>query len=621
MDKKNKQSFGRILYNNWYMLRKVSSFAPIYPVLMVVEGIFMGLMNAAVSFYSYRLLNSVDSAGSFGQAALLIGIVALFYVIVYLFHGWYWQYFNPLLKKKIHLKMHGELFLHAQRLDLSCFDDPGFYNDYVWAMNESDSRAVRVMEDTGKVVNRVIASLSIFGLMLVVDPVIFGILFFFTAISVVFNLWGKKVSFRSAEEHMPTWRMQDYVSRVFRLPDYAKEMRMGHAEEIFLNRYDQAIEKNIELDVRYGKKFLLVYGIGYTALSKLSYFMIVAYMVWLLYRGDFLIGGFAAALGIVGKLRWLLFDLTDRLVNFAEHSLYIEKYLGFLRFRPSVTGKETEIPDFETLELRNVSFSYDYSDHPIYAFGDGTPKREDPKAVLCNVNMILRKGEKIAIVGYNGAGKTTLIKLILRFYDPTEGEILYNGRNIRDFDPLAYREKIGAVFQDYRLFATTVAENVLKDVYDPKDRERVLDALKSADFGEKLATLPHGIETHLTREFKEEGTNLSGGEEQKIAIARVFAQDSPLVIMDEPSSALDPNSEYELNRSILERTKEKTVIFISHRLSTTRIADRIYMFDSGVLCEEGSHGQLLAKKGKYAEMFRLQSEKYSKGSQHGGEEL
>lgn len=619
MDKKPKQSLGRILYNNWYMLRKVSTLAPLYPVLMVVEGIFMGLMNAAVSFYSFQILNSVDSVGSFGKSALLIGTVALFYVIVYLFHGWYWQFFNPLLKKKIHLKMHGELFLHARRLDIACFDDPKFYNDFVWAMNESDSRAVRVMEDTGKVINRVIASLSIFGLMLAIDPVVFGILFLFALFSVTVGLWGKRIGFRHSEEGIPVWREFDYVSRVFRLPDYAKEMRMGQAEEIFLERYDRALEENIALDIRYGKKYLFSYGVCYSVLSKLSYFAIVAYMVFLLYRGDFLVGGFAAALGIVGKIRWLLMDLSERLVNFTEHSLHIERYLGFLRFRPSVIGKETEIPDFETLELRNVSFSYDYSGHPIYAVDDEKSEKDEPKEVLRNVNMTIRKGEKIAIVGYNGAGKTTLIKLILRLYDPTEGEILYNGRNIREFDPLAYREKIGVVFQDYRLFAATVAENVLKDVYTPQDRDRVLHALQSADFGEKLATLSEGINTPLTREFNENGTNLSGGEEQKVAIARVFAQDSSLVIMDEPSSALDPNAEYELNQSIFAQTREKTVIFISHRLSTTRTTDRIYMFDSGTLCEEGSHAQLLTKNGKYAEMFRLQSEKYNLGSQHGGE--
>ena len=182
--------------------------------------------------------------------------------------------------------------------------------------------------------------------------------------------------------------------------------------------------------------------------------------------------------------------------------------------------------------------------------------------------------------------------------------------DIRRYDPEAYRRQIGTVFQDFRIFAASVAENVMNGEYTSEDESRVLAALDAADFTEKLQTLEEGIQTHLTREFKETGTNLSGGEAQKIAIARVFARDYPIMIMDEPSSALDPVAEYNLNRSILDHTADKTVIFISHRLSTTRIADRIYMFDTGTLVESGSHEELLAREGKYAEMFRVQAEKY-----------
>jgi ATP-binding cassette subfamily B protein len=284
-----------------------------------------------------------------------------------------------------------------------------------------------------------------------------------------------------------------------------------------------------------------------------------------------------------------------------------------MRFEPQIKDGITEIPEFESLELRNVSFSYEFSAHPKYRFHDEdykAPKKEDGKNVLRNVNMTIRKEDKIAIVGYNGAGKTTLIKLIMRLYDPTEGEILYNGVNIKNYEPNAYRRMIGTVFQDFKIFATSIAENVMNGDYRESDRETVLSALKAADFTDKLDTLEDGINTHLTREFNNKGTNLSGGESQKIAISRVFAKNYPIVIMDEPSSALDPLAEYNLNQSILHNTEGKTVIFISHRLSTTRIADKIYMFDTGSLIEEGSHEELLSMNGKYAEMFRVQSEKY-----------
>ena len=275
----------------------------------------------------------------------------------------------------------------------------------------------------------------------------------------------------------------------------------------------------------------------------------------------------------------------------------------------------------EAIQFKNVSFSYEFSAHPKYLFNDKnhvlTQKESENKDALKNVNMTIRAGEKIAIVGYNGAGKTTLIKLIMRLYDPTDGEILYNGINIKEFDTDEYRKMIGTVFQDFKIFATTRAENVMNGKYNaPADEKTVLKALDSADFSEKLSELSEGINTHLTREFNEKGTNLSGGEAQKVAIARVFAQDYPIVIMDEPSSALDPMAEYNLNQSILHNTNDKTVIFISHRLSTTRIADKIYMFDTGKLIEEGSHNELLDQNGKYAEMFRVQSEKYQSNNEN-----
>lgn len=200
----------------------------------------------------------------------------------------------------------------------------------------------------------------------------------------------------------------------------------------------------------------------------------------------------------------------------------------------------------------------------------------------------------------------------MRLYDPTDGEILYNGINIKEYELDAYRACIGAVFQDYKIFASTIAENVLADVDDGTARETVLNALKKSTFDEKLESLEKSIDTELTREFYKDGTNLSGGEEQKIAIARVFAKPCELLIMDEPSSALDPISEYKLNHSISESAADKTVIFISHRLSTTRHADRIYMFESGKVIESGTHDELVANTGgKYYEIWHAQAQYYT----------
>ncbi|MBQ8742665.1 MAG: ABC transporter ATP-binding protein [Clostridia bacterium] len=612
MNKKKRQRLSSIIKNNAIMLGKIAKHTPEYFILMIVEGVIWGLINSATAIFSYKLLNAVGAGCSFSYAAKIIAVMATFYLLAYAFDQWYWRIKNPLMRQKLHLSMHEEMFAKARSIDLSCFDDPEFYNDFVWAMNESDRRAVDIIEDTGKLINRIVASSTLFTLLLTVDPTVALILFASCTVTVICNLIGNKVSFAHSKESNPLYRKKGYINRVYRLSDHAKEIRISHASELLEKQYDENTQKLIECDMKYGKKYFLIFGLGFEALGTLTVFGIILYMISMLGKG-LAVGSMVASVGVVFRIRWMLVDLIQRITKYPKHSLYVEKYLEFMNFDNKVKSGTEDVPEFESLELRNVSFSYEFASHPKYQYHDADHKSHtDAEAndALCNVSLKINKGEKIAIVGYNGAGKTTLIKLIMRLYDPSEGEILYNGVDIRQYDIEKYRSKIGTVFQDFKIFATSIAENVMNGEYSDEMESTVIDALEASDFTEKLSTLEDGIHTHLTREFDEKGTNLSGGESQKIAISRVFAKSFPIVIMDEPSSALDPNAEYNLNRSILERTSEKTVIFISHRLSTTRIADKIYMFEKGHLIEQGSHTELLDFGGKYAEMFELQSRKY-----------
>jgi ATP-binding cassette subfamily B protein len=614
MSKKPKQKFSSIIKNNFYMLGIIARYIPAYFVLRMLHGVLYGVMDFASTYFSYRLLNEVNDGSSFQRAAIIIGAMALFNLAFYLFDIWFRELHDPAQKQKLHLRMHKELFEKSLTLDLACFDDPEFYNDFVWAMNESDTRAMEVMSSISMLTHNLIASVSILSLLFTIDPFVAVILLISSAVTLICNIIGNKLGFEFQKEFNPLERKKAYINRVYHLADYSKELRISRADKLLMNEYDENTKKIIDVDLKYGKKFFIFYGLGWNTLGQLAFFGVLIYMVFGLKNGAVDVGSFAATVGVVWRIRWKLISLAEILSKFVGHSLFIEKYREFLAFVPEIKDGETNLPKFESLEFKDVSFSYDFASHPRYKFHDKDyepPKTDSGKYVLKNVNLKLKAGEKIAIVGYNGAGKTTLIKLMMRLYDATKGEILYNGKNIKTYEPTAYRRKIGTVFQDYKIFAATVAQNVKNDIYDENsDKEKVLSALKSADFTERLSTLENGIDTHLTREFNDEGINLSGGEAQKVAIARVFAKDFPIVIMDEPSSALDPMAEYNLNQSILNNTKDKTVIFISHRLSTTRIADKIYMFSGGELIEEGSHDELLAKDGKYAEMFRLQSEKY-----------
>lgn len=615
VQKAPKQRLTHILKNNLRLVLKVARITPDYFISVIVEGIIWGFINSAEALFTVMIFNTLDSGSSFRDAAVIIGLAAGFYLLAYAFDAWYWQYMNAVLRKKLELRLHRELFEKAQRIDIACYDDPAFYNDFVWAMDEAGSRAYEVMNDIGKIINRIVAAGTLFTLMFSIDIRVSVALLLVSLLSVVLNQIGNKIAFLQEEEMKPQKRVRDYLNRVFHLPDYAKEIRISHVTDLLLREMDKNTEESVKSEVKYGKRFFVIYGLCYTVLSNIVYYGVLFYMFLQLLNGLIPVGAFAAAVGMIWRVRWMLEDFVERLSKFPKHSLFLEKYYGFLRYESKTVSGTEAVDSFESIEFRDVSFAYDFSNQPRFAYHDPKkklPYEESPRGdALKDISLSVKRGEKIALVGYNGAGKTTLLKLLMRLYDPTEGEILLNGKDIRRYDTDAYRARIGTVFQDFKIFSATIAENVMNGTFDEaRDRETVLSALSASGFSEKLASLERGIDTVLTREFDENGTGLSGGEAQKVAIARVFARPYDLIIMDEPSSALDPIAEYELNQSILKETAEKTVIFISHRLSTTRMADRIYMFDAGRLAEVGTHEELMDLGGKYARMFTLQAEKY-----------
>ena len=304
------------------------------------------------------------------------------------------------------------------------------------------------------------------------------------------------------------------------------------------------------------------------------------------------LGSFAATFNGVSSVSASVFAMTSWFaIGVRENGLYVEKYKKFMAAEEKIKDGDI-VKKFDkpvTIKLENVSFTY--------------PNCEKP--TLKNINLEIKPYQKIALVGYNGAGKTTLTNLILRLYDVTDGKITVDGKDIRDWNVRSYHSNYAAVFQDFSLFGATVGENVA--MKDNPDKARVMKALQESSFSKELEK---GADTILLREFDDSGLSLSGGEGQKVAVARAFYKDCPFAILDEPSANLDPVSEYSLNEAMSRAAQDKTVIFISHRLSTTVMADVIYMLENGEIVESGTHEELMAMNGKYAYMFNLQAEKY-----------
>ncbi len=633
--KKTKSRRARtVLVYDARILRKVWKLCPAYIIFLALWSLMWAGIDTAAVYFRNAMFNALDTSDAFMDVAVFILALAAFYVIIFIPDHIYGLIISPILDNRLRYRMHAELYRKAQRMDLACYDDPDFYNQFVWAMRESDSRAISVVRALWNIVNRIISATAISALLITINVWMGLLMLVGVGVTLVVEYFGNRLWLRVMEIMNPLWRRESYITRVFNLSDYAKEMRTSGVGDMMTRDCEDTVKELNKLDIKYGKKFTLLYGVGFNIARRGTYYATILIMVFELSAGRVQLGGFAAAVASLWMLQTIMMNLADSLTELPKHALYIEKYFKFLEHENHLLSGSEAVPAFESLTFENVSFTYRsvFTDEETALAAEikeferkesGKQKEEPPKpveerpTVLKNVSFTIRKGEKTAIVGYNGAGKTTLIKLVMRLYDPTEGRILYNGRDIREYDLHEYRDRIGAVFQDYRIFAATLGENVMGGGYErtSENESHIRDALDSATFTERLETLDKGLDTPLTREIDKEGVNLSGGEAQKVAIARVFVRPYDLIIMDEPSSALDPVAEYELNHSILNAadSRDRTVMFISHRLSTTRFADRIFLFAGGELTEQGSHDELMTLDGKYAEMFRMQAEKYRRG--------
>ncbi|MBQ8393883.1 MAG: ABC transporter ATP-binding protein [Clostridia bacterium] len=588
---KSKVTLSDSLKNTVYIYGLIFKTAPWYIIGRMVMGLVTGLKHGAEILLISAALNAIDRGESFESIVKILAAMAIFWFCYYVFFHLYWGQMNAMTRLRFQNRLQKIFFVKSCELDLASYDTPEFYNDFVYSMKRVDTVMVYATDALGDLIRSITGSASVFAVLFTLDPVIAFVVCGAAVIAMIFRRINNHISYKYSKLLNEQYRKEWYIDRFFNTPDFTKEIRLTNVSDNMLKEYDNKIEASRKLNSKW-QRTMLIFNTLIFLVNCFSEAFALGYMAKNLYSGIVLVGGFAITVNSMWKLNNMISDITNQLVNVNRQSLFMEKIRTFMNTKANIVSGE-RIPDaFESLEFKNVTFAY----------------RDEP--VLKDVSFKINKGERVAIVGYNGAGKTTLTKLIMRLYDVTEGEILYNGYNIKEYDLDLLRKKIGAVFQDYRIFSATVAENVLADLYIEDKEELVVKSLESSTFGDRLKTLEKGIHTQLTREFYQDGTDLSGGEAQKVAIARVFAHENELIIMDEPSSALDPMAEYELNKSISENAKGKTAIFISHRLSTTRHSDRIFMFEGGVLTESGSHEELMRNNKNYAKMFNIQAENY-----------
>ena len=600
--KKDKISMKRLISNVIYILKYAYRHDKmLFLSYITCRCVFMGIGAYIDTFMLKEIIDIFTTTADAESVIRVLAIMLTLYVVRMVTFRFLENFFWTRMVG-FEGEIQRELMTKAQMIDLKCYDIPEYFDDFIIAASQSEEMCKKAIMSVASIISHIVAMLVAGTMIFTMNPVII----IFPVIGFVINIITRfiitKLEYEYGLEKQRIGRKADYSKRVFYQPEYAKEIKLTGIEEALLEQYDEAIAEERKMALKYSLKILAPTLINWiTVFTLCQFFAVPVYLAYLaIEKKTIQLGDVASLKNATNGIKSHLDQMNYALVDFQNVGQYAEKFRRFMDYEVNIEGCEGEVAVPEnncTLELKNVSFKY----------------KDSEKYVLKNVSMTIRAGEKIALVGENGAGKTTLIKLIMRLYDVTEGEILFGGVDIRKLNTRAYREKIGAVFQDFQIYGATLGENVKMSFTEKADSERIIKALKRADFGGKLSTLDKGIETELTKEFSDDGTMLSGGEAQKAAIARMFMRDMSVAILDEPSSALDPIAEYRLNKSMLQNAENRAVILISHRLSTTKDADRIILLENGSIAESGTHEKLLASGGTYAKMWNVQAEKYCVG--------
>ncbi len=596
-ENKKKLTLGRIISNNLFALKIIFKAAP----TKIIIGFFIRIINGVFSFLTGAyLLNVVVNAISEKRATayILTYIIVVWgaHIVYRLINGLYSRIFAHRENKRIQEAVSMMIYNKSTAVEFACYDNPEFYDKNMKAIDAANNRVSAVLESLFMIVWR-ITELSLNSLLIfTIDPVL--ILFaLFPLLLGFIKKKARELRYEYDMSQVPYNRRKAYVQRAFYLVDYAKEIRLlGMWRQLIIdwNENFKVFKENLK---KYGPKRAIVEYISIVGIDVITVIGATFYSVYrTLVSGTMNAADCIVVINSISRVSSTLSNIVTDFTTLGEHASYLEDFRFFLEYEPKIKANEDgERAESGDIVFENVRFRYGGAEADT----------------LKNINVTIKKGERIALVGGNGSGKTTLVKLLLHLYDPTEGTVTLGGKDIRTLNQKSYRELYSVVFQDYSNFSVTVAENILmKELETQEERELVIDSLKKAGMYDKIMSFPKGIDTVLTREFDDDGENLSGGESQKIALARVFAEKRDIAILDEPTSALDPIAEYNMFENMMSATQGKTVLFISHRMSSATLSDRVFLMKDGEIAECGTHAELMEKNGLYAEMFKRQAQNY-----------
>ncbi|MDR0445702.1 MAG: ABC transporter ATP-binding protein/permease [Oscillospiraceae bacterium] len=499
------------------------------------------------------------------------------------YRGWKTEYISTRIKEIV--------FEQALRTDFRWIDDPQYFNQLSLTINNYANSSKNTMATMVQLLTGIATAVAMLAVIAQIGWPITLIIVIGSLLSIVIQ--SKMVAFQMnlMPEHMELQRKMDYATRVYQQNNYAADLKSTKIADIIGKRFNV----NAKVFVNFARKLQIklgYYAVGSAWSAKIADYCVILYVALGLLNGQIKsVGEYATIIAAAAVLSSSLSTLSFIFPQITQITQSANIIRGFFNLESKIETAGGILPPENKFEIDFNDVKFTYPNNPDFAMN--------------GITFSIAEGEKIAIVGENGAGKTTLTKLILRLYDTDSGEILINKKNVKEYDVKALRLKIGVAFQHSNIYAATLAENL--QLYNNANSVQLCEALKNNG----LVDLINNIDSDVTKEFDANGLVLSGGQIQKLSLARLNCGNFGLLLLDEPSSALDPIAEYELTRQIFNRANATTTIMVAHRLSTIRHADRILVVDGGKIAEVGTHDELMSLDGKYAEMFTKQAENYT----------